>query len=387
MSNLKITDRGITAPSEQELIKSYLDSINDAFGGGLNTSTLETPQGQLAIIIAAASHAKNNAIIDIANQFNPDFARGRMLDALCELYGIRRKAEIYSTQRVLISATPLDKIPKGQEFSDDAGGLWYTQAEIAVPQSGSVQATLVGRQYNQSLAVGSNLSPSVSTIQIASATTTAITVLGQPIETDEQLRERRRMLVYSSNLSSDAAVRAEVLKIPDVISAYVKSNQTGQTETFGAKSIPANSIYISVLGGDDVDIANAIHKSANGFATYTGSVSVNVADDNIPSSSYTIKFDRATPKGVAVHVDIDRSINNPNYYQVVGDAVYDYIQSERQIGGALYQSNLSCVVNALPNIRITSLRLMVDGSATNIARANLDEYLSIDKESITVTRV
>ena len=50
---IQITDSGLKLPTHQEILSGVLADINAAFGGGLNTESLETPQGQLASSLAA----------------------------------------------------------------------------------------------------------------------------------------------------------------------------------------------------------------------------------------------------------------------------------------------------------------------------------------------
>ena len=48
-----LTDTGFQAPTQQQILAGVLADLNAAFGGNLNISNLESPQGQLASSMAA----------------------------------------------------------------------------------------------------------------------------------------------------------------------------------------------------------------------------------------------------------------------------------------------------------------------------------------------
>ena len=82
---LQLTKTGVSVPLESEVLTGVLADINQAFGGGLNTTNLETPQGQLASSQAAVVADKNNQLAELANQFDPQFADGIWQDALARI--------------------------------------------------------------------------------------------------------------------------------------------------------------------------------------------------------------------------------------------------------------------------------------------------------------
>ena len=79
------TPNGITLPAESAVLAGELADMNAAFGGGMSTS-LSSPQGQLAQSLAAIIGDKNNQIALVVNQVNPDTSDGRFQDAIGRIY-------------------------------------------------------------------------------------------------------------------------------------------------------------------------------------------------------------------------------------------------------------------------------------------------------------
>ena len=103
---IQITDSGLKLPTHQEILSGVLADINAAFGGGLNTESLETPQGQLASSLAAVIADKNDLIAELVNQINPDYADGIMQDAIAKIYFLERKKPWIHQLNVSLSALP-----------------------------------------------------------------------------------------------------------------------------------------------------------------------------------------------------------------------------------------------------------------------------------------
>lgn len=86
-----ISDAGVIAPSEQDILAGVKSDINAAFGNALNPA-LNTPQGQLATSEAAIIGACNDAFLALANGIDPRNATGRMQDAIGYIYFMTRQS-------------------------------------------------------------------------------------------------------------------------------------------------------------------------------------------------------------------------------------------------------------------------------------------------------
>ena len=76
---------GAAAPAESAILAGVLTDMNAAFGGGMSTS-LSSPQGQIAQSLTAIVGDKNSVVLEIVNQINPDIASGRWQDAIGRVY-------------------------------------------------------------------------------------------------------------------------------------------------------------------------------------------------------------------------------------------------------------------------------------------------------------
>jgi hypothetical protein len=87
---------GIAVPDEIDILNGRLTDLDTAMGGGMSKS-LTTPQGQIAMSDTAIIGDKNDNLAWLVNQINPDFAEGRMQDAIGQIYFIDRIAAIGTT--------------------------------------------------------------------------------------------------------------------------------------------------------------------------------------------------------------------------------------------------------------------------------------------------
>ena len=120
---------------------------------------------------------------------------------------------------------------------------------------------------------------------------------GRNIESDPELRTRRRRTVSISGDCTIPAIQAKLIEIPDVLSAKVIENETAAPDVDGR---PPHSFESIVLGGDDQDIAELIWENkAAGIQTH-GSTTVAYIDTE--NNSRFVKFSR--PTEIYMHVEV-----------------------------------------------------------------------------------
>lgn len=116
---------GVTIPSTREVRDDLADAIQKAMpvtaNGDLVNVDSSSPLGQIVDLTTAEVEAKNSEIGFLANQFNPDTARGIFLDALANLYGLQRK--VSEPTVVVCTCTGLrgTVIPYGAIVEDENG--------------------------------------------------------------------------------------------------------------------------------------------------------------------------------------------------------------------------------------------------------------------------
>jgi uncharacterized phage protein gp47/JayE len=123
--------------------------------------------------------------------------------------------------------------------------------------------------------------------------------LGNNESTDEELRLLRQIELAGSGSTTRDALRAQLLKVLDVISATVFVNNTDITNGDG---LPPHSFEALVRGGDVQDIVNTIAQNqAAGIATYSSAGTFGTYTDS-EGNPVTIYYTR--PTNVNIYVDI-----------------------------------------------------------------------------------
>ncbi|WP_321900031.1 baseplate J/gp47 family protein [Paraburkholderia heleia] len=134
---IQFADQGPVAPDESAILAGVQTDVDTAFGGGVNPG-LTTLQGQLAQSLTAIIGDKNNDILEVANQVDPDVASGRWQDAIVRIYLLNRTAAsgtvVTATCIGLVGAT----IPAGSVAQDTNGYLYSSLAAATISSSGQV---------------------------------------------------------------------------------------------------------------------------------------------------------------------------------------------------------------------------------------------------------
>ena len=130
---------------------------------------------------------------------------------------------------------------------------------------------------------------------------------GTDVETDAAFRARREALLTVSGKATVDAIRAALLLVDNVSEALVFENTTLVTDGNG---VPGKAIQCVVLGGADVDVAQAIwdNKPA-GIATFGVDISEVIVDSQ--GTSHTVLADRADPVEIFVNITVVTDGNYP----------------------------------------------------------------------------
>lgn len=122
---------------------------------------------------------------------------------------------------------------------------------------------------------------------------------GRNLESDEELRIRRRVNLAGKGQATEDAIRAHILDEIDGVSyVNVVSNRTNGV----VDSRPAKSFEVIVLGGDEQLIADNIWTNGPAGIETVGSVTKTVVDSS--GDSQTIKFSRPTYRYIWIKVTV-----------------------------------------------------------------------------------
>ncbi|SAK96393.1 putative bacteriophage protein [Caballeronia catudaia] len=397
---IQFTDQGPVVPAESTILAGVQSDINAAFGGGVNPG-LTTPQGQLAQSLAAIIGDKNDDILEVANQVDPDVASGRWQDAIGRIYFLNRIAAsgtvVTATCIGLVGAV----IPAGSVAQDVNGYLYASTAAVTIRASGKIDVPF------QCQTMGPIACPigALATIYTAAqgwdrVTNSTAGTPGQLAESRAAFEARRRLSVAINSVNGVQSVYGAVLNVPNVLDAFVIDNPTGTVEEYGATHYPllAHSLFVSTLGGDPAAIAAAIWSKKAPGCDYNGDTTFVVTDTSYdpPQPQYTIKWVTPAPVQCFFAVTIQANDQLPaDITQRIQQAIIAAFNGEdggaaARIGSTTYAGRYYAGVAATDsNVNIFSIALGTDPMAvtqTSLA-FGIDQYPTLDPSNVSVLQV
>jgi hypothetical protein len=149
------------------------------------------------------------------------------------------------------------------------------------------------------------------------STTLADGILGRDIETRAEFEARRIASVALNARGSLQSIFANVFAVPDVIDVYVTENATNSTVPVGetAYDLVPHSLLVSVVGGDNDAIAEAIWRKKDVGCDMNGNTTVTVVDSegySPPFPEYDITFLRPDALPIKFAVEIADSPSLPS---------------------------------------------------------------------------
>lgn len=407
---------GLSVPTEPQILAGVLADWVAAFapsGRALNTE-LTTPQGQLAQSQAYMLSQLNAGLLQIINGVDPATADGAFQDALGRIYFLTRQEATYATVAATVTGVVGTVLPAGSQARGEDGSLWETTTAVTLNSSGfapvTFRATVAG--------AGPNVGPGGLTIYqqrsgwegVSNATPS---VPGVNAESRQVFEERRAASVNIGGTGSAASVRAAVASVPGVIDAYVFNNGTTNPVLYGPTEypIPAHSVAISVAGGSDSAVAQAILSKLSAGAGMSDSAGAGVLTTVIvedtegydePYPQYAIRFVRPLPVEIYARVEVAQLSSLPSTYvsdvqRAVAAAVSEgYATADgsisvprARIGGQLVSARYFPVVIALGNVTPVSITfgLTPNPDEGELVNLGIDQLPVCDPLNISVVAV
>lgn len=360
---------GFIAPADSDILAGVYADWNAAFGGNLNITNPEAPQGQLATSQTAIISFCYQLFLQYINNIDPAYSSGRMQDAIGRIYFLERDPAEPTTVTATCSGLSGTVIPVGALALAVDGNIYSCTEAGVIPAGGSIDLAF------ECITTGPIECPAgtLTTIYRTIAGWDSITnandgVIGRDVETRQAFEARRAASVALNAVNTNDAIRANVLNVANVLDAYVTDNPTGSPVTVGGVSIDANSLYCAVSGGASADIADAIWRRKPPGCGMVGATSVTVTDDNsgysLPYPTYTIKYQVPDALSIIFAVSIADSINVPaNALTLIQAALLNAFiggdgGSPARIGATVFASRFYAAVATLGSwAQIVSLKI------------------------------
>jgi uncharacterized phage protein gp47/JayE len=338
-----IDANGITIQSFDDILAELEAGYRAIYGVDINLSQ-ESPDGQ-RIAIEAKSRADMQAFgLWIANNFDPDFARGIFQAKIAKLSGIFPRPATRSFWDLSIVTTRVLTLPTGYQISDDLGQLWELPAPVILPIGTSpitFQATDFGAVTGLAGAV---FTPVTVVLGVTGFTAAVDAEPGKDEETDEELVQKRNLSLENPAFSTTNSLAARLLNTAGVTDARVYDNDSDVFDT--VNSLDAHSIWAVVEGGTIDDIMQVLLFQKTGGTGIKGAIQATIPETlTRPDGSTFIvnqirRFDR--PVMAPIYVTLTAKRRNPLVPVDVALIKQKIAAYKFYIGTALEASALYC---------------------------------------------
>lgn len=280
-------------------VLQYLTDEYKAIYGADTYLAPDSQDGQWLAIQALAIFDTMQVAAAVYSSFSPLTAQADALSRNVKINGIKRRAATYSTADLLIVGTAGTVINNGQA-EDTLSQKWNLPASVTIPPGGSIIVTATAAEIG-SITAGPNTINKIATPTLGwqSVDNAAAATIGDPVETDAELRRRQ---TFSTALPSLTVLDGTIGAVASVSGVTRFRGYENDSDATDANGIPAHSIAIVAEGGDTQAIGEAIAiKKTPGTGTY-GTTTVTTFDQHgLPN---LINFFRPTPATIRVEVTI-----------------------------------------------------------------------------------
>lgn len=386
-----IDSSGITIQSFEEIFADLVAGFQAIYGADIDLSQ-NTPDGQRVAIFTKAFHDMQAFGLSIANNFDPDFARGLFQAKIAKLAGIFPRPATRSNWDLQVSSTRIVTLGTGYQISDDLGQLWELPGPVTVPV-GSSAITFVASEFGEVTGLaGAIFTPVTVVLGISGFTAAVDAIPGKNAETDEEFLQKRNRSLENPGFSTTGSLNAQLLNIPGATDAWVADNDTDNYDP--VNDLDAHTIWCVVEGGTIDDIMESILLRKTGGAGTKGAIEAQIPEvlTRPDGSTFTIvhpfRFDRPTYEPIYVRMTATRKdplvpVDIALIKQKI--AAYKFYINQPIQAGFLY----SYAYQAAETFILTDLEISKDGVTFTDGRLGPfpGGKFTIDPDDVTVTEV
>ena len=327
----------------------------------------ETPAGQLIDGQTALASEKDNDMVYIANMFNPKNATGVWQDALAAIYFLSRKIALPTYVTCQVRGAYGTTIPYGALVQDVNGYTFLNTSVVVIGSSGTANIYVRCTETGAVEVAPNTVTQIVTTVPgWDSVTNPSAGVTGRDEESQAAFENRRAGSVGKNSHGAVASIYGTIADLNNVVAVLVLENTTNADKTIKGVTLAGHSVYISVYGGDNTDIARAIYNKIDGGVGTQGNtmLTYNPASDNVadqPDALYTYYIERPDTVETAVKVTVSDD-ETTGLTNAIKEAVVDNFNGNSsfrrvKMGDTLYASRfyadvIKAGVTMLENIEI-----------------------------------
>lgn len=340
ISDLIFVDQSGLHYPDYPTVLSYLQGEYRTIYGADTYLEADSQDGQWVAILALAMFDSMQVAAAVYNSFSPLTAQKDALSRNVKINGIARLVASYSTADLTIVGQAGTIILNGQA-KDTLDQKWNLPASVTIPVGGSIVVTATAAEVGAvSAAAGTINKIATPTLGWQTVNNVAAATMGDPVETDAELRRRQAQSTMIPSLSVMEGIVGAVASLAGVNRYRGYENDTNTTNADG---VPAHAISLVVEGGTTQAIAEAIAaKKTPGTATY-GTTSYTTYDQyGVPN---VINFFRPASATISIEVSLTA---RTGYLSTTADAIKAALVAyvgDLLIGDDIYISKLYVPAN------------------------------------------
>lgn len=370
-------------------VLTYLQGEYRTIYGADTYLEADSQDGQWVAILALAMFDSMQVAAAVYNSFSPLTAQKDALSRNVKINGIARLVASYSTADLTIVGQAGTTILNGQA-KDTLDQKWNLPTSVIIPVGGSIVVTATAAEVGAvSAAAGTINKIATPTLGWQTVNNVAAATIGDPVESDAELRRRQTQSTMIPSLSVMEGIVGAVASLAGV-SRY--RGYENDTNTTNADGVPAHAISLVVEGGTTQAIAEAIAaKKTPGTATYGTTTYTTYDQYGVPN---VINFFRPTTATISVEISLTA---RTGYLSTTADAIkaamVAYV-SDLLIGDDIYISKLYVPANLANTVSadtfdVTQIRIKKNSGSwvtTNLSLA-FNEIAQTALANVTVIAV
>ena len=249
---------------------------------------------------------KDAEILKLANSFNPAGATGLFQDALGKVYFLERKIEQPTMVTVECRGLQGTVIPYGAIVQDEQGHTFYNKVIGAtIGEDGTCECLFRCSVYGTIVVDAGAVNKIITVIPgWDSVTNKSPGLTGREQETQSEFEARRAASVAKNAHGLAEAVEGTVNNLAGVVACKIEQNRTNDPVTKKGVSIPSHSVYLSVYGGDQLEIGKVMHEKLDAGCGTAGNTKVEFLDE-VNSTEQIYYYQTPTAEAVKVKVILD----------------------------------------------------------------------------------
>lgn len=363
----QITAEGLQTATKAEQLEILKNRLRDIYGDDINLAS-DSPDGQNVEIFVQIAQDILDLVTSVYNGMDPDTAIGVTLDRRVAYNGVKRQGGTYTTTNltvVLTQGATLNGLDTETPYTvrDEEGNRWFLASSQTQANAGTY-VYLFRAEFTGAINTtpGTINKPVTIVLGVQSVNNPTVELsTGQNEELDSALKIRRQKSVALPSQGFVPAMRAALLNVPGVTSAFVYENDQRDTNADG---VPGNCVWPIVAGAAaDADIANAIYLKRGAGCATKGAKSRTVTQSD--GSPWIVRWDSVADEDLLIKITLTSldGVNAPNVALIKAQLPIVYKP-------AVYaQVNLNELANYIQKIDPNALLVLTAGDG--LSRADL----------------